>query len=259
MFQRREWFAADSLNSTKQNAIVTSNNSSESSGAPIIVVEGIDGSGKGTQAKRLFESLTQAGYRCELFSFPRYEETFFGARVGDFLNGKFGSLEDLHPFLVSLLYSGDRFESRTRILEAQQNADILIFDRYVASNVAHQSAKVAAEERRELRDWIEHIEYEIFDLPRPDCVVLLDTPVDTSQKLISQKEARSYTDQKADIQEADTTYMQKVRVVYLDIAADSPNWTVIPVTEQDRVRSIDDIAKDTRRIALTLLPAPGTK
>ncbi len=212
--------------------------------APIFVIEGIDGSGKGTQSRLLAEQLNARGIDSQVLSFPQYENTFFGARIGDFLNGKFGELGELNPFLVSLLYAGDRFESKTAIQQARETSEIIILDRYVPSNIAHQAAKLDGEARKQLGLWIEKIEYEIFGLPRPHRIILLDTPVDVSQKLIADKSARTYTDQAADLQEADTTYMARVRNAYLDLSRDNPQWITIPVAEAERIRSIDEISED---------------
>ncbi|MEW4489411.1 thymidylate kinase [Thalassoglobus sp. JC818] len=221
--------------------------------AVIVAVEGIDGSGKGTQAKRLAQAMAAGGVKVELMSFPRYGETFFGRRVGDFLNGRFGELSELDPFLVSLLYSGDRYESREVILEKCRSAELVIFDRYVPSNIAHQTAKVAANERAELREWIEHIEYEIFRLPRPDRVILLDTPVDVSQELIDRKEKRTYTDQAKDLQESNVPYMKKVRDAYQTLAALDENWSLINVVDDHGLRSMESIGADIFAIAQSAL------
>lgn len=226
--------------------------------APLLVIEGIDGSGKGTQSRRLAENLKNHQVRCDLLSFPRYEQNFFGARIGDFLNGRFGALAEADPFLVSLLYAGDRFESKPAIEQARQENDLLIFDRYVSSNIGHQAAKRDGEERERMRDWIEHVEYGIFGLPRPDQVILLDIPVARSQELISAKAPRTYTDRQADLQESDTEYLERVRQAYLDLARDDPAWTVIPVCESGRLRSVDEIAAEIMQIATALLGGPGT-
>ncbi|QDT32398.1 nucleoside/nucleotide kinase family protein [Thalassoglobus polymorphus] len=232
---------------------MSSHNQSSPDLAPILVIEGIDGSGKGTQAKHVQQALTNEGHNCTLLSFPQYEQTFFGKRIGDFLNGSFGSLNELNPFLVSLLYSGDRFESREKILDARKSSQLLILDRYVPSNIAHQSAKYSGEQRSELREWIEHIEYEIFSVPRPSEIILLDTPVQVSQDLIAKKEMRTYTDQAADLQEADVPYLDKVREVYLELARENPMWNIIPVSIGSEIRSIEEIGQDILKIARNLL------
>jgi dTMP kinase len=212
----------------------------------LIAIEGIDGSGKGTQAARLVESLRADGQRVELISFPRYRETFFGERIGDFLNGRFGGLDEVHPFLAATLFAGDRLESKVLLEEALAGNDVVVLDRYVASNIAHQASKRTGTERRLLMEWIERLEFEVNRLPRPDLVVLLDLPATDAQKLIARKAARSYTEKAADLQEADAAYLEEVRGVYRELADASPGWSVIPVVVDGALRSIDAIGDDVR-------------
>lgn len=212
--------------------------------AYLVAIEGIDGSGKGTQSRVLHRRLQDEGIRSELIGFPRYEETLFGKAVGDFLNGRFGALDDVDPFLVSLLYAGDRFESRELLLTALEEHEVVVLDRYVPSNLAHQGAKCDPAARDELIGKIEQIEYGIYNLPRPDLVLLLDLPVDTAQRLIATKAARSYTDRAADLQEADAPYLQEVRNVYLELAHHGPNWHRLDCAPHGQPRSVDDIAAE---------------
>lgn len=217
--------------------------------APLIVLEGIDGSGKGTQAARLHARLNSRGVQTELLSFPRYQSTFFGERIGEFLNGEFGTLAQLDPFLVSLLYAGDRFESRDTLQQAQQHSAAVILDRYVPSNIAHQSAKKSGQARKKLRQWIEHLEFGIFQLPQPEMVILLDIPIEISQELIRRKQPRSYTEQTADLQEADVEYLAQVRDVYLELAASSPHWKIVPVADNSGLRTIEAIGEEIWHLA----------
>lgn len=210
----------------------------------LIALEGIDGSGKGTQARRLDERLDEAGIKAALLSFPRYEATLFGQSIGDYLNGRFGALDEVSPYLVSLLYAGDRFESRRILSEALAHNEIVILDRYVPSNLAHQGAKVPEAQRAELLDWIRRVEYGIFELPRPDLVLLLDVPVAEGQKRIAAKAQRSYTERAADLHEADAGYLQRVREVYLQLADEEPNWHRIAAEADDRLRTVDEIAEE---------------
>ncbi len=207
-----------------------------------VVIEGIDGSGKGTQAAQLREWLANAGVSVTLLSFPRYEATTFGRQVGAFLNGQFGRLDEVHPLLVSLLYAGDRFESRSVIESADNDHQVVIFDRFVASNMAHQGAKLTGANRRELLDWIEKLEFEIYALPRPHLTVLLDLPADQAQQLVLKKSARSYTDRATDLQESDTNYLANVREVYRELAEQDSTWQVVPCLDAGRLRSIEEIA-----------------
>lgn len=216
----------------------------EATVAPLIVIEGIDGSGKGTQAQQLTERLTATGHRVRLLSFPRYRETLFGHAIGDFLNGRFGQLNEVHPFLASVLYAADRFESKSVLNDALQQSDIVVCDRYVPSNLAHQGAKLKGAERDELLRTIERIEFDVFALPRPSLVVLLDVPVEIAQRNIAAKKPRNYTDKAADLQEADAEYLQRVRDVYLQLAASDPIWQRVESARAGQQRSIAEISDD---------------
>eukprot|EP00913_Durusdinium_trenchii_P023412 g21990.t1 len=223
----------------------------------LVAIEGIDGSGKGTQAARLRDGLVASGLSCRLISFPRYDATLFGRAVGDFLNGRFGTLDQVDPHLAALLYAGDRFESRDVIIAAAEESDVVVFDRFVASNIAHQGAKVAPEQRQETADWIANIEYGIYGLPRADLTILLDLPAEHATELIARKSARNYTDLKADLQEADSAYLAAVRDCYLKLSETEPHWQRIDVVRDTELRTIDDIAAEIRETESNL--QEGTK
>ena len=214
----------------------------------LIAIEGIDGSGKGTQAKILTERLQEKGISSQLVSFPRYDQTFFGSTIGEFLNGKFGSLEEVNPFLASLLYAGDRFESKPKLLKLLAENEVVVLDRYISSNIAHQGSKLSGTEQENLIEKIKHIEFEIYGLPYADLTILLDIPAALSQLLIAKKLQRTYTDKKADLQEADSNYLASVREVYLSLAKYSSNWKIVPVgqcgSEETDPRPIEDISNE---------------
>lgn len=214
----------------------------------LIDIEGIDGAGKGTQARRLCDRLSESGISTSLISFPRYEATLFGRAVGEFLNGRFGSLAQVHPFLVSLLFAGDRFESKFVLLESMRQSSVVVLDRYVPSNIAHQASKLDGAERRELKECILRLEFEIYGMPRPDLVLLLDLPVSRAQELVACKSAREYTDRKADIQEADARYLERVRDVYSELAQAGPEWRTISCCEGPRLRSVEEIAESVWQV-----------
>ena len=220
----------------------------------LVNIEGIDGSGKGTQAARLQTHLQSQGYRAQLISFPRYRETQFGHKVADFLNGRFGQLHEVNPFLAALLYAGDRFESKSWVTAAIESHDVVIFDRYVPSNMAHQGSKRTGAERTELLAWIEHVEFGLYQLPRPDVCVLLDLPPHVAQDLISRKAPRNYTEQAADIQEADSSHLSLTREVYLELAAANPNWNCISCMQNGQLRSADEIESEIWGLVQPLLP-----
>lgn len=222
--------------------------------ALLLNIEGIDGSGKGTQAARLQAHLQNLGYRTQLVSFPRYRDTSFGQKVADFLNGRFGQLHEVNPFLAALLYAGDRFESKAWLEQAIQASDVVIFDRYVPSNMAHQASKLVGSERAELIAWIEHIEFGVYGLPKPDLCVLLDIHPAVARQLIACKAPRDYTEQSADLQEADPGHLTQTREVYLELARANPAWKCVSCVVGDVLRSADEIAQEIWELVRPLLP-----
>ena len=211
----------------------------------LIAIEGIDGAGKGTQVQTLVKRLQETGLRCGTLQFPRYSETTFGTAIGDFLNGRFGTLDQVHPQLAAVLYAGDRFESKDVLLQLLNENDVVVLDRFTGSNLAHQAAKLEGDERQELAGWIDHVEHVVFGLPRPDLNILIDISSDWSRQLVSRKAARDYTDQEADLQEANVPYQEKVRRCYLDVANQRADWTVVnSVNEDNSLKSIEDVNDD---------------
>lgn len=219
----------------------------------LIAIEGIDGSGKGTQAKLLHQRMLDVGHTSELISFPRYSATHFGQTIGRFLNGEFGQLDEVDPLLAATLYAADRFESIGMLSELLETKDVVVADRYVASNVAHQGAKKAGDERTRLQDWILKTEHEVFGLPRAQLVVHLDLPAETAQMLIAKKAKRDYTDQAADMQEADRDYLDSVRKAYLELANREADWATISLLDGERLKSIDEVAEEIWSVANRLL------
>jgi len=218
----------------------------------IIAIEGIDGSGKNTQAKLLTEKLIKLGYEVELIGFPCYSDTFFGAEVGSYLNGKFGGLEEIHPKLVSLLYAGDRFEKKSYIENLLSQDVILIIDRYVASNVAHQGAKLPLESRGEFIEWAEKLEFEVYGLPMPTLNILLDIDVQSSSSLVLKKDTRDYTEKKRDLHEENYSYLADVADMYRSLANQS-NWYDLKCLENGKLRTVEDISNEVLNMVKPLL------
>jgi dTMP kinase len=193
----------------------------------LLAIEGIDGSGKGTQAAQLVETAREHGYSVKLFSFPTYDGNPFSRAVADYLNGEFGSADEVHPELAAMLYAGDRFHARPGLVAALAAHDLVVCDRYVGSNAAHQGAKLDGDARERLLAWLDEVEYGEFALPRPDLVVLLDAPVALARRLVGLKAARGYTALEADIHEADVEHSSATRDLYLELARRG-GWRVVP-------------------------------
>jgi dTMP kinase len=219
----------------------------------LLAIEGIDGAGKGTQAARVAGTASAHGYRVASFSFPLYDDNPFSRAVADYLNGEFGGADEVHPELAALLYAGDRFHARPRLVAALQDSDLVVCDRYVASNAAHQGAKLEGGARSRLLAWLEEVEYGEFALPRPDLVVLLDAPVTLARELVGRKAARGYTTLEADIHEADAGHSEATREVYLELAQRG-RWHVVSAEGADGApRDVDEIAGEVWRAVEPLL------
>jgi dTMP kinase len=221
----------------------------------LVAIEGIDGSGKGTQTQLLGQSLQALGLKTGQLQFPRYSQTTFGQAIGDFLNGKFGTLDQVHPQLAAMLYACDRFESRDELEQLIASSDVVILDRFVGSNLAHQAAKLDGEEREQLITWIQSIEFGVFGLPQPDQTILIDMSSQWSHELVGRKAARDYTDKVADLQESDLPYLERVRRCYRDLAESRDDWSVVEgVARDDTLRSITDIHSDIMQLVQAILP-----
>lgn len=191
----------------------------------LIVLEGIDGSGKRTQLDLLARELDARGHAIYRISFPRYE-SFFGKLVARYLNGEFGPLSTVDAHLSAVLYAGDRFEAKPELESALGAGKFVLADRYVSSNLAHQSARIAPERRAEFSAWLKRLEYGLYGLPEEDLVIYLRVPVAEAHRLVGLKAPRNYTDLKRDIQEADIKHLEETALMY-DQLATGPNWVRI--------------------------------
>jgi len=211
-----------------------------------VAIEGIDGSGKRTQMDLLHGIIAagEGGQSVYSTAFPQYD-SWFGKMVGQFLNGDFGPLDTLDPHFKALLYAGDRFESKPRLESALQAGKIVLVDRYIGSNLAHQTARVAPEKRAEFRRWIEHLEYGIYELPREDLILYLRVPPREAQRLVAKKSARTYTTAKQDILEASLRHLEQAADMYDLLALEAP-WVTIECFDAARgaMRSPKEIAQD---------------
>ncbi len=219
----------------------------------LIAIEGIDGSGKHTQAKLLEHSLAATGYAVFATGFPQYD-SWFGSMVGRFLNGDYGPLHDVDPHFSALLYAGDRFEAKPRIERMLNDGRIVLVDRYVGSNLAHQVARADAEKRSEFLRWIEHLEYSVYGLPHEDLILYLRVPPSQAQKLVGQKAERQYTQATHDIQEMSLRHLEDAAEMY-DMLSRSRPWATIQCydAQSNSLRLPEDIAGEVLSAVTPLL------
>ncbi|MBR5139152.1 MAG: dTMP kinase [Alistipes sp.] len=220
-----------------------------------IVLEGVDGSGKSTQIANLQRMFAEQGIPTEYLHFPRFDAPYFGDLIARFLRGELGSIEQVDPYIVAMLYAGDRRDAAAMIRSWMDEGKVVICDRYVYSNIGYQCAKVADEaEREKLREWILSLEYDYFAIPRPDVSLFLDVPFAfTERKLIQEVregDDRAYLNGKKDIHEQSLDLQRAVRQVYIDAAEHDENMFVVDCSSDgemakpevifERIKSIVD-------------------
>lgn len=220
----------------------------------LIVVEGIDGSGKETQTRLLVDWLKHTlGKQVSTFDFPSYHRSPFGRIIGRYLKGEFGDPVQMDPFETALLYAGDRMHSKIELLDALSKGHTVVLNRYVPSNLAYGCAKLRllnrSDERDKLVSFNRQIEYEAAGLPEPDLVLVLDVHVVVASSLINSKAPRQYLEgEERDKYEMDTHFQRCVREEYLRLAVKSKSWHIIDCSEASdgRPRSIEAIQNDLR-------------
>lgn len=206
----------------------------------LVAIEGADGVGKATTARTLCDALNAAGRSATVIAFPRYGETVGGVTIGRFLAGELPV--PVTPHAAAVLYALDRFEWRAAILAAAAAHEVVVFDRYIASNMAYQAAKVS--EPRAMMDWILALETGQFALPAPALSIYLDTPWEMARAMILQKAQRSYTDRSYDEHEADAALQQRVRANYEAIveAGLLGPWQIVRASRSAAMRPPETIA-----------------
>lgn len=217
----------------------------------LIVLEGIDGSGKETQASLLEKKLEEKGREVMHISFPDYESPS-SALVKMYLKGDFGkNPEDVNPYAASLFYAVDRFASyRMKWKDFYQKGGIIIADRYTTSNMVHQMTKYEdKKERKDFLSWLEKTEYEELELPVPDLVILLDIPLAVSENLVKERARQGGS---MDIHEQHLDYLRKCHDAYQELVS-LYGWKRIPCTEEGKLRTIEDIGKDVEKAAAEVM------
>jgi len=190
-----------------------------------IALEGIDGSGKRTQLEMLSRALRTRGVAHVTISFPHYGG-FFGHMVARYLNGEFGGLSEVDAHFSALLYAGDRLENKLQLEENLAQGKMILADRYIGSNLAHQGARVPRRQLAEFLRWLEQLEYDVYDLPREDIVIYLRLPAAKAQAMVGKKNARGYTRRRHDLQEANLAHLKAAANVY-DRLAKHQNWSAV--------------------------------
>jgi len=193
----------------------------------LIVFEGIDGSGKTTQAKLLLAYFKKQNLPFKYFNFPQYE-TFYGQMIARFLRGEFGRINKISPYLASLLYTLDRTLVSQKIKNFLKKGGYVIANRYTTSNLAHQTAKISDEKEKEkFLKWLTELEYKIHNLPKEDLVLYLFVPWQTTVNLKNG----------SDMAEKDIGHRIASEKMYLCLVKKFSHWVKIDCYQNGRLLS----------------------
>ena len=209
----------------------------------LIVIEGLDGSGKATQAKLLAEKMAAAGVKVKQVSFPDYNSDS-SALVKMYLNGEFGTnAYDVNAYAASSFYAIDRYASFMKNWKKDYESGVIIADRYTTSNAIHQCAKLPKEQWDEYLKWLFDYEYRMLGIPEPHSVIYLRADPQVSQKLMTNRYQGN--EEKKDIHEKNIEYLKRCQEA-ADYCADKLGWQVVECCKNDEMRSIESIASDIR-------------
>lgn len=201
-----------------------------------IVFEGADGTGKTTQVKLLFNYLKKSKRDVVFFSFPNYQSAW-GKMVRRYLDGEFGDVNEVNPYMASMLYAGDRLLESAKIRKWLGLGKLVVCDRYIGSNIAHQVAKLqTSNSKLQFIKWLENLEFGENKIPKPDLVILLTIPEKIAQKFMRQRAL--------DIHERDVSYQVKVSKAFEDYAKENKNWVVVSNTKGGKLKKIDEVHKE---------------
>ena len=221
------------------------------------VFEGLDGSGKSTQAKLLARKLEEGGYKIEKIDFPQYGKKSAGL-VEEYLNGGYGSSEKVGPYRASIFYACDRYDASFQIKKWLEEGKIIISDRYLVSNIGHQGGKIQDKnEWEEYVNWIYNLEYNIFEIPKPEFTIILKTSPEFTLKLAhditdEEKKAKRKAylgDKKRDIHEEDINHQTAALGSYLNLARKFPEeFRVIECIKNGNLRTREEIHQEIWQI-----------
>lgn len=209
-----------------------------------IVIDWLDGSGKGTQTKLIVAELEKVWKKVLLLDYPRYGNTaaYF---VEKYLNGDYGA--NISAKRASLFYALDRYDDLYDAENTFSNYDYIISNRYVSASMIHQAGKIKDDTKRiEFLDWLSELEYKILWIPKPDKVLFLDVPPEVSQRMVEAKQDREYIKDGSnkDIHEADDNHMSDAYQAALQVVKHfSDTWEAVPCCKDGNILPVDTITQ----------------
>lgn len=216
--------------------------------APIIVLEGLDACGKSTQTELLLENLKQKEISVAWKRFPGYESTPAGPKIAAYLRGEMGDFHEIDPKMIASLYAADRLYLLEEIEKMRNENDLVIFDRGVTSNLIYTPARGKNKaEAKDLKTYVEKLEYELFGFPKESLVLFLDASLEARKKIHAAK------NRLADLHESDEAYLKKVREVALQMCEEDFRWINIPVDRNGELKRRDELAQTILDLVLEKL------
>ncbi len=214
-----------------------------------IVIEGLDGCGKSTQLSLLRDYYKNQGRKCEYIHFPKMEQGVYGALVAEFLRGEFGSIDNVHPKLVALLFANDRLEKVDLIRNWLKEGAVVLSDRFVFSNIAYQCAKLSSEEeKKSLKKWILDFEYNYNNLPEPDLSFFLNVPFSHVENVLREHRSgddRAYLNGEKDIHESSLDFQRNVLKEYQGLLQSESQFVDIQCSKDGRtLMDLNEIHKE---------------
>lgn len=217
----------------------------------LVVIEGVDGSGKQTQSQMLYDRLSEK-FEVRRLAFPNYDSDT-STLVKMYLGGDFGTNpEDVNAYASSTFYAADRIGSYLKDWrEDYEDGKFILCDRYTTSNAVHQAGKLEGEEKDKYLKWLFDYEYNLLGLPKPDFVFFLDVPAEVSKKLMENRSNKITGQQEKDIHEKNSEYLEKSYNNALYVAKKC-GWNVIECVKDGKLRSIEDINDEIYNLVMNV-------
>lgn len=202
----------------------------------LIVIDGIDGSGKTTQINLLSKYLEKKRIDFEIISFPQYGKNEYASQIEKYLSGDFGNLNEVDSKDVAQLYASDRKEVSSLIKDWLQKGKLVIANRYASASKAHLGANIKESERDQFFEWLDNLEYQQNKIPKEDLTILLSVDPKKGQQNV-------YTKGKPDIHEDNLKHLEEARKIYLNLSKSEQNWIVINCMNNGQMKDQEVIHK----------------
>ncbi len=206
-----------------------------------IVIDGTDGTGKNTQTNLLIKRFKEKGHKVKKADFPQYNKKSAGL-IEEYLEGKYGSANEVGPYRASIFYACDRYAASFKIRKWIEEGNIVISNRYVTANLGHQGAKIKDKtKRKKFFDWILDLEYNIFQIPKPDLILILHVPADMAQNLAKKRSTSKWIGKTKDIHENNLNHLKMAEKTYIEISKIDNNKKLIECTKNGKILSKEEI------------------